>query len=102
MPFEHFDRLFVFVAIGMSLFLIGGANLLLRRRAGKVVAALVVGGLVLAVTVSLSRAELAVRAATVLGGVLLVAGLLGSSWACRQLTNLVALVRRPSVRWGLV
>jgi hypothetical protein len=103
MTFDHYDRFFYTFAAGLGLLVAGGLNLALGRRTRlQAVATLGVCGAVLAALGALTRPELAARAAYVLGGVMLVALLLGSGWVSRKLTALVEVFRRPAARWGLV
>jgi len=101
MSFDHFERFFLLSAIGLGLFLAGAVNLGFGRRGGRVwlraVATLAVVALAAA-----ARPEQAVRAGGILAGVLAAASLLGSAWFSRQLTALLACVRGPAVRWGMV
>jgi hypothetical protein len=106
MSFDHFDHLFTFVAAGLGLLLAGGVNLALGR-GGRRVGLRVVATLVLCVAVvaglwTFTRSELAVRAGVVLGTVLLLAWLLGSAGVVRRLASVVAFLRKPAPRWGLV
>jgi hypothetical protein len=106
MSFEHFDRFFLFATIGLGLFLAGGVNFVLGRGGRRVwlraCGTLAVGGLVVAGLAILTRPELAIRAAWVLGSVLATAALLGSAWFGRQVAALIAVFRKPAARWGLV
>jgi hypothetical protein len=104
MPFAHFDSLFVFAAVGLSLLLVGGLNLALGGRCFWLRASvtLVLCGAVLGGLMALARPELTFRAARILLGVLLVATVLGSESCARRLTALAAFFRKPAPRWGLV
>jgi hypothetical protein len=103
MAFEHYDRFFYMFAAGVGLFLVGVLNVALPGRAWlRAIVTLTVCGAVLAGLGVLTRPELTARAAYVLGGVMLVAALLGSGWMSRKLVELLALLRRPAARWGLV
>src|SRR5262245_19613184 len=100
---DHFDRLFYLSAAGLGLLLAGMGNLALgRRKVLRAVVTLAVCVAVLGGLLAFTRLELATRAAGVLGGVLLVAMLLGSEWVSGKLSALLVRLRRPALRWGLV
>lgn len=106
MAFEYFDRFFTFAAVGLGLFLAGGLNLLLgrggRRVWLRVAITLTVCGVVVAGMSALTRPELAVRTGAILAGVLAIVTLLSSEWFGRRVASLVAVFRKPALRWGLV
>ncbi len=100
---EYFDRFFVFAAVGLGLVLAGGVNLALGARSGRRIAlqavtSLALCGAVFAALNSLTRTELAIRAAGLLGGLLFATAVLGSDWLSRA----VAVLRRPAARWSLL
>lgn len=100
------ERFFLLVAAGVGLFLAGGLNLALGRKGNRVwvrgLATVVICSLVLAGLALATRAELAVRAATILVPILLVGFVVGSEWFTRQAASLLNFCRKPGVRWGLV
>jgi hypothetical protein len=106
MSFDHYERFFTFFAAGLGLFLAGGINFVLGQSGRRVwlraIATLVICGTVVGGISALTRPELAIRSGSVLLGTLLIVTLLGSAWFGRQLTSLVALFRKPAVRWGVV
>ena len=103
----YFDRFFVFATVGLGLVVAGGANLAFGARSGRRVAlqavvCLAVCGLAAAALQSLTRTELAVRAAKLLGGGMFATLVFGSEWGHRRAAALVAVLRRPAARWGAV
>ena len=90
---DHFDRLFLLVAVGVGLVLVAGVNLVAgtrtRRRAvlGAVAGVAVCGAVVVTLS-ALTRGELSARAAVLLGGagvaVTLASALLRSAWFHRR------------------
>lgn len=90
---DHFDRLFLLVAVGAGLVLVAGVNLVAgtrtRRRAVLgAVAGVAVCGAVVATLSALTRGELGARAAVLLGGagvaVTFASALLRSAWFRRR------------------
>lgn len=103
---EHFERFFFLVAVGAGLVLLGCANLALGRRGGRLALRFVLSaagcGAVAYALGALTRQELAVRAAGVLGTALAAVTLIGSDWAHRQAAAIGTVLRKPSARWGAV
>ena len=104
---DYFDQFMVLAAVGFGLLLVGGVNLALGARGGRRLvlragADLAIGAMVAAAVHSLTRSELAVRAAALFGGALLALALFSSERLHRYLVTLVALLFRPAARWGLL
>lgn len=102
----HFEQFFLLAAVGAALLLTGCANVAMGRggrRAGlrAALSAAACGAVVYALG-TLTRQELAVRAAQVLGAALLVTVLAGSGWVHRRVAAAAAALRTPAGLWGAV
>ena len=106
MSFDYFDRYFALAAAGLGILLAGGLNLTLGRGGRRVwlrlAGTLAACGLVCAALGAITRPELALLAAEIQAAVLMFVVLFGSAWVARQVAALVAVLRKPGPRWGLV
>ena len=105
MSINHFDQYFTLAAAGLGIVLAGGLNLALGRGGRRVwlrlAGTLALCGLVCGALGAITRPELALRAAAVQAGVLVIVVLCGSEWVARRAAALVAVSRKPAARWGL-